>query len=147
MCAQRMLRSGPWSEAVRSGKAQRSNDPRQHALDLDAAPDAPGADRRNTDSVAAEAQELARKLDDLAGVLANPLDETDAAWVNANIGIVAEGADDLISTLVEDAEAKGLEATGDWMKVPLVEQREFEVPNQNAEADKVDAAHDRKMNS
>lgn len=56
------------------------------------------------------------------------LDDTDAAWVNANIGIAAEGADDLISSLVEDAEDKGLVATGDWMKIPLVEQREFEVP-------------------
>jgi hypothetical protein len=80
-------------------------------------------------------------------VLANPLDETDAAWVNANIGIVAEGADDLISTLVDDAEGKGLEATGDWLPIPLVEQRAFEVPEHDVEADKADAAHDRKMNS
>ena len=52
-----------------------------------------------------------------------------------------------LSTLVEDAEAKGLEATGAWLKIPLVEQRAFEVPKQDAEADKADAAHDRKMDS
>jgi hypothetical protein len=141
MCAQRMLRSGPWSEAVRSGKVPRE-DPRQQNLKLD-----PASDRRNSDAVAEQAQEFARKLEDLAGVLANPLDETDAAWANANISMVAEEADDLISTLVDDAEDKGLEATGDWMKAPLIEQREFEVPKHDAEVDKADAEHDRKMNS
>jgi hypothetical protein len=35
MCAQRMLRAGPWSEVVRSGKAPKP-DPRQQTLDLDA---------------------------------------------------------------------------------------------------------------
>jgi hypothetical protein len=78
---------------------------------------------------------------------ANPLDETDAAWVNANIGMVAEEADDLISTLVEDAEAKDLEATGDWMKIPMVEQREFEVPKNDPGADMADAERDRKLAS
>jgi hypothetical protein len=89
MCARRMLRSGPWSEAVRSGKAPRP-DPRQSSLDFDAAADATDADHRNSDPVTAQAQDFARKLEDLAGVLANPLDETDAAWVNANIGMVVE---------------------------------------------------------
>jgi hypothetical protein len=57
------------------------------------------------------------------------------------------GGDDLISKLVEDAEHKGLEATGDWMKITLVEQRSFEVPEHDAEADNADAEHDRKLNS
>jgi hypothetical protein len=142
MSAQRMLRkSGPWSEAVRSGKTPRP-DPRQRALDLDA-PD----ERRNTDPVAEQAQEFARKLEDLAGILASPLDETDAAWANANIAMVAEEADDLISTLIDDAENQGLEATGDWLPMPLVEQRAFEVPKPDPAGDKADAARDRKMNS
>jgi hypothetical protein len=33
------------------------------------------------------------------------------------------------------------------MNAPLIEQREFEVPKHDAEADKADAEHDRKMNS
>jgi hypothetical protein len=144
MCAQRMLRAGPWSEVIRSGKAPKP-DPRQQTLDLDAPADDEG--RRNSDPVAAQAQEFARKLEDLAGVLANPLDETDAAWVNANISMVAEEADELISTLIEDAESKGLEATGEWIPMPLVEQRAFEVPKRDPEGDKADDAHDRKMNS
>lgn len=145
MCAQRMLRkTGPWSESVRSGKVQRRDDPRQPSLDLNAAPP---ANRPNADPVAEQAQEFARKLEDLAGVLANPLDETDAAWANANISMVAEEADDLISTLVDDAENKGLEATGDWIPMPLVEQRKFEVPKPDPAADKADAAHDRKKNA
>jgi hypothetical protein len=139
-----MLRAGPWSEVVRSGKAPKP-DPRQQTLDLDALDDVP--ERRNSDPVAAQAQEFARKLEDLAGVLANPLDDTDAAWANANISMVAEEADELISTLIEDAESKGLAATGDWIPMPLVEQRAFEVPNPDPEADKVDAERDRKLNS
>jgi hypothetical protein len=127
---------------VRSGKAPKP-DPRQQTLDLHA----PAEGRSNPDPVATQAQEFARKLEDLAGVLANPLDETDAAWVNANISMVAEEADELISTLIEDAESKGLEATGDWLPMPLVEQRAFEVPKGDPEADKVDAERDRKMNS
>jgi hypothetical protein len=144
MCAQRMLRTGPWSEVVRSGKAPKP-DPRQQTLDLDAP--SYEQERRNSDPVAAQAQEFARKLEDLAGVLANPLDDTDAAWVNANISMVAEEADELISTLIEDAESKGLEATGDWLPMPLVEQRAFEVPKSDPEAAKNDAERDRKMNS
>jgi hypothetical protein len=97
--------------------------------------------------VAAQAQEFARKLEDLAGVLASPLDDSDAAWANANISMVAEEADELISTLIEDAERKGLEATGDWIPMPLVEQRAFEVPKRDPQADNVDAERDRKMNS
>ena len=142
MCAQRMLRkTGPWSEAIRSGKVPRP-DPRQQSLDLDA-PD----ERRNTDPVAEQAQEFARKLEELYGAMASPLNDTDAAWVNGNIAMVAEEADDLISTLIEDAESKGLEATGDWLPMPLVEQRAFKVPKDDADGDKADAAHDRKMNS
>jgi hypothetical protein len=144
MCAQRMLRAGPWSEVVRSGKAPKP-DPRQQTLDLDAPSDE--QERRNSDPVAAQAQEFARKLEDLAGVLANPLDDTDAAWVNANISMVAEEADELISTLIEDAESKGLEATGDWIPMPLVEQRAFEVPKRIRRPTRADDEHNRKMNS
>jgi hypothetical protein len=136
--------TGLGAKPSEAGKVPRP-DPRQQNLELD--PPADDEGRRNSDPVAAQAKEFASKLEDLAGVLANPLDETDAAWVNANIGIVAEGADDLISTLVDDAEGKGLEATGDWLPIPLVEQRAFEVPEHDVEADKADAAHDRKMNS
>jgi hypothetical protein len=139
-----MLRAGPWSEVVRSGKAPKP-DPRQQTLDLDAPADE--AERRNSDPVAAQAQEFARKLEDLAGVLASPLDDSDAAWANASISMVAEEADELISTLIEDAESKGLEATGEWIPMPLVEQRAFEVPKRDPEGDKVDAERDRKLNS
>jgi hypothetical protein len=131
MCAHR---SGPWSEAIRSGAVPRPARPDE-------------AKRSNSDPVAEQAQEFARKLEDLAGVMANPLDDTDAAWVNANIGMVAEEADDLISTLVDDAEDKGLEPTGDWLKVPLVELRAFEVPCSDPAADRADDEYDRKMNS
>lgn len=66
MCARRMLRSGPWSEAViRSGNIPRPDEPRQPSLDLDAAPN---ANRPNTEAVAEQAQEFARKLEYLAGV-------------------------------------------------------------------------------
>ena len=75
------------------------------------------------------------------------MDDTDAAWVNANISMVAEEADELISTLIEDAESKGLEATGDWIPMPLVEQRAFDVPKPDPEADRADDEHNRKLNS
>lgn len=131
MCAHR---TGLWSEAIRSGAVPRPVRPEE-------------ANRRNSDPVAEQAQEFAQALEDLAGVLANPLNETDAAWANANISMVAEEADDLISTLVDDAEDKGLEPTGDWLKIPLVEQRAFEVPSSDPPADRADDEYDRKMNS
>ena len=57
MCAQRMLRkTGPWSEAIRSGKVPRPH-PRQQTLDLEASDDRP-----NFDIVAAQAQSLRGSL-------------------------------------------------------------------------------------
>jgi hypothetical protein len=100
------------------------------------------------DKIAHQAQAFAKQLDRVTSIRANrELADHDAADVNAHIAMIAEKADSLITALIKDAEARGLEATGPWMKIPLVECREFEVPQSDLIADEADFAHDQKLNS
>lgn len=74
-------------------------------------------------------------------------DDQDAAKVNASIEMIAEEADALVTAVINDAENHGLEASGPWLKIPLVEAQAFEVPSQNPEADAVDDEHERRLNT
>ncbi|KUL94349.1 hypothetical protein DK26_15185 [Bosea sp. WAO] len=73
--------------------------------------------------------------------------EDDARAVNAHIAMIAEEADNLITALIGDAESAGLEATGAWMKLPLVECRKFEAIERDPDLDRADDIQDDKLNS
>ena len=143
MTSQRMLRAGPASEVVQGAYSQ-PPDPRQRSLDL-APPSAPSAPMPS-DPVGSEANAFAKDLAGVAGVSGEP-DNSDAAKVNADIAMVAEHADALITALIENAEDHGLEATGDWIGNPLIEARAFEVPRGDRALDKADDDRDQKLNS
>lgn len=100
------------------------------------------------DKIAHLAQGFAKQLDRVTSIRATgELADHDAADINAHIAMIAEEADRLITALIKDAEAHGLEATGPWMKIPLVECREFEVPQSDPVAEEADFVHDQKLNS
>ena len=67
--------------------------------------------------------------------------------VNAFIAMIAEEAGALITSLIEDAEASGLEATGAWMNIPLVEVRKFEPIERDPELERADDIQNDKLNT
>ncbi len=190
MCAQRILRSGPTSDVVKS-RLTRRDDARQGALDLESPPRETSAEQTiyrlshevaelrlrlasaglasdtreityrtynsehgwvdTLDQIALLARAFAGRLADVKcirtlGAAGEP-SERDARAVNAYIAMIAEEADSLISALVEDAEASGLEATGAWMAVPLVECRKFEAVERDPDLERADDIHDEQLNS
>jgi hypothetical protein len=136
MCAQRMFRSGPAGDVVKSPYSRRP-DERQGSLDLGP---------QGGDHIQRRARDVAERLASITGTPGDP-DETDAHRVNAQIALVAEEANILMTALITDAEAQGLEATGPWLDIPLVECREFAVPRPDPIAPEADDIHDRKMKS
>lgn len=65
------------------------------------------------DDIAVQAAGFAKQLADVTAIrTTGEPDEVDAGAVNEHIAMVAEEADALITALVADAEAKGLEASG-----------------------------------
>jgi hypothetical protein len=103
----------------------------------------------SVDPIACLARGFASRLAEVTCIrsMKEPGDD-DVVGVNAHIAMVAEEADSLISALVKDAEAKGLEASGAWLKIPLVECRAFELPDPADPAtEEVDFIHDQKLNS
>jgi hypothetical protein len=100
------------------------------------------------DAVARLAGEFAQHLAGIKHIPASrEVDEFDAHSVNSLIAMIAEGADALITALCTDAESRGLQASGDWMEIPLVECREFEVVRPDPTAEEADDIQDRKLNS
>jgi hypothetical protein len=100
------------------------------------------------DRVARLASRFAQHLEEVKGITGTRgADEFDALSVNAWIALVAEEADGLLTALISDGESHGLEASGSWMDVPLIEVREFEVVHADPAAREADDIHDRKMNS
>ncbi|UZF93794.1 hypothetical protein [Bosea sp. NBC_00550] len=90
------------------------------------------------------ASAFADRLEDVKSIRnTGELDQADAASVNANIASVANAADDLITALIENAEARGLQATGRWIDIPLVECREFEIKERDPVEEQADDAYDR----
>jgi len=190
MCAQRILRSGPGADVVRSQPSRRV-DARQGSFDLDppeaestaeqtiyrlarevaelrlklAGAGAPEGPERLTyrsyhsgrgwidavDPIALTARQFAHRLADVRCIRqlgpAGDATEDNAEAVNYYIAMVAEEADGLITALIEDAEARGLEATGAWMKIPLVEVRKFEPIERDPELERADDIQDDKLNS
>jgi hypothetical protein len=165
----RILRSGPGDDVVRSPYI-RQPDPRQAAFDLDLPQESTAEETiyRLTyeltklrsrlaksgrspishpgDEIAAQADRFARALGTVEESGGDT--EADADAVNARIAMVAEEADALIAALIEDAEAHGLEATGPWLKIPLVECQAFEAPEQgDADAARADDIRDQSLNS
>ena len=184
MCAQRVLRSGPAAEVIKS-LSDRLQDARQGVLDLDL--DATNAERmiyrlayenaqlisrlaraglptaiddpihpaevglrgRNSkpDPIAQLAASFAAQVTQLSSIQADQPDDQDADQVNASIAMIAEEADALVTAVIEDAEAHGLEATGAWLKIPLVEVQAFEVPTPDSASEEADDRHDRRLNA
>ncbi|MDU0343716.1 hypothetical protein [Bosea rubneri] len=103
------------------------------------------------DPIALMARQFARRLAEVKCIRhlgpAGDATEGNAQAVNSHIAVIAEEADNLIAALIEDAEASGLEATGAWMKIPLVECREFEPIERDPELERSDDELDQKLNS
>ncbi len=106
-------------------------------------------DGRNSkpDPIAQLAQSFAAQIVQLSSIQTDYPDDQDAANVNARIEMIAEEADALVTAVIEDAEGHGLEASGPWLKIPLVEVQAFEVPTPDPDADEADEMHNRKLNS
>jgi hypothetical protein len=118
-------------------------DARQSAFDLDAP-----AFSEIGDPVERMARCFAARLIDVKCIRATgEASHDDARSVNAHIAMVATEADALITALIKDAEANGLDSAGRWMNIPLVECQEFEVVTRDPAADEVDDIHDLKLNS
>jgi hypothetical protein len=101
------------------------------------------------DEIARQAVGFARQLAGVSCIRspAEPGDD-DAVAVNDHIAMITEEADSLISALIRDAEARGLQASGPWMKIPLVECRKFEVAKPaDPDLAEADDAWDRYLNS
>lgn len=190
MCAQRILRSGPVADVVRSRPTRRV-DARQGSFDLDppetestaeqtiyrlarevgelrlklAGAGAPESSEGLTyrsyhsgrgwidavDPIALMARQFAARLAEVKCIRrlgpAGDATSENARDVNAFIAMIAEEADGLIAALIEDAEASGLEATGAWMNIPLVEVRKFEPIERDPELQRADDIQGNKLNS
>ncbi len=99
------------------------------------------------DPIAQLAQSFAAQVVQLSSIQTDHPDDQDAAKVNASLEMIAEDADALVTAVVKDAEDHGLEASGPWLKIPLIETQAFEVPSPDPDADEADDAHDRRLNS
>lgn len=105
--------------------------------------------RRNSqpDPIAKLAASFAKQVEHLSSIQTDHPNGDDAAKVNASIEMIAEEADALVTAVIKDAEDHGLEATGPWLKIPLIETQAFEVQAPGPEADKADYEYDRRQNS
>lgn len=83
------------------------------------------------DLIAEAASHFADQLAAVRCIRMSEADNSDAKAVNSFIAMIAKEADALVSALIRDAEAHGLEASGPWMKIPLFEVPEFEVPDRS----------------
>jgi hypothetical protein len=99
------------------------------------------------DPIAQLAQSFAAQVVQMSSIQTDHPDDQDAANVNKSIEMIAEEADALVTAIIEDAEEHGLEASGPWLKIPLVDTQAFEVPTPDPAADEADDVHDRKLNS
>lgn len=103
------------------------------------------------DPIALLARQFARRLAEVKCIRslgpAGDATDSNAQAVNSYIAIIAEEANGLINALIEDAEASGLEATGAWLKIPLLEYREFEAVKRDPAIERADHEQDQKLNS
>jgi len=96
-----------------------------------------------TDAVAVMARAFAEKLQDVTCVraLSDP-EQDDADQVNKFITMILTETDQLVGALISDGCNAGLADDGPWMKGPLLELREFEVPGFDAAAARADFERD-----
>lgn len=107
----------------------------------------PGHGRNSKpDPIAELAASFAKQVVRLSPIQNDYPNDEDAAKVNASIEMIAEEADALVMAVIDDAESHGLEASGPWLNIPLIETRAFEVPPPDPGADAADDEHDRKLN-
>jgi len=99
------------------------------------------------DPIAQLAASFAKQVMKLTSVQTDHPGEEDAAAVNDSIAMIATEADGLMTAVIKDAEAHGLEASGPWLKIPLVETQSFEVATPDPAADEADDLRDWKLNS
>lgn len=142
MSNDRMLRSGPASEVLRS-RVARCDDERQHTLDLSPACAASTYRAYNpvhgwvdkVDTIAEKAAGFAARLAEVHAIrTTGEANAWDAEAVNEHIIMIAREADALIEALILDAEARDLEASGRWMEIPLVECQKFQLPDRDGGA-------------
>lgn len=99
------------------------------------------------DPIAELAAGFAAQVVQLSSIQTDHPDDQDAATVNASIEMIAEEADALVTAVIKDAEDHGLEASGVWLKIPLIETQAFEAPAPDPEADQADYEYDRRRNA
>lgn len=99
------------------------------------------------DPIAQLAASYAAQVSQLSSIQTDQPDDQDAAAVNAGIEMIAEEADALVAAVIKDAEDHGLEASGPWLKIPLLEVQAFEAPTSDPAADEADALRDRELNA
>ena len=97
------------------------------------------------DPIAQLAASFAAQVAQLSSIHTDYPDDQDAATVNASIAMIAEEADALVTAVIEDAEDHGLESSGPWLKIPLVEVQAFEVPPPDPAADEADDMRDQTL--
>jgi hypothetical protein len=66
------------------------------------------------------AANFAAQVVQLSSIETDYPDDQDAAKVNANIEMIAEDADALVTAVIKDAEDHGLGASGSWLKILLI---------------------------
>jgi hypothetical protein len=99
------------------------------------------------DPIAEMAARFAAQVMQLSSIHTEHPDDQDAAKVNASIEMIAEEADALVMAVIDDAETHGLDASGPWLNIPLIETRAFEVPSTDPEAHEADVQRDQDLNS
>lgn len=113
----------------------------------DRAPDSGHGRNSKPDPIAELAAGFAAQVVRLSSIQTDHPDDQDAAQVNANIEMIAEEADALVMAVIDDAEEHGLEASGPWLNIPLIETQAFAVPSPDPEAEAADEEHDCKLNA
>ncbi|PZO00592.1 MAG: hypothetical protein DCF30_09275 [Hyphomicrobiales bacterium] len=99
------------------------------------------------DPIAELAASFAAQVMQLSSIQTDHPHDQDAAKVNASIEMITEEADALVTAVIKDAEDHGLEASGPWLNIPLIETQAFEVTTPDPESDRADDEHDRTLNS
>jgi hypothetical protein len=98
------------------------------------------------DPIAKLAASFAAQVVQLSSIPTDQPNDQDADKVNASIEMIAGEADALVTAVINDAEAHGLQASGRWLDIPLVEVQAFEVSTPDPSTAEADDTHDKKLN-
>jgi hypothetical protein len=101
---------------------------------------------REIDPIAKLAASFAAQVVQLSSIPTDQPNDQDADKVNASIEMIAGEADALVTAVINDAEDHGLQASGRWLDIPLVEVQAFEVSTPDLSTAEADDRHDKKLN-